>query len=319
MPKRKKTQTPKVSLEERINKIKTVALVALVSDTSLMERLVLKGGSSLDLVHGVSDRPSIDIDFSMEGDFPDAERAQLQERFEQLLAKAFGDAKLVGDTFDGETLEVFDVAFNRRPGIIDAELESFWGGYELTFKLILPSLARKFEGNVEQRRKHAVEIDSVHHKTFTIEISRFEYCEKQSASVEGYTVYTYPPGLVVAEKLRAICQQMPDYRKIVHSMRASPRARDFVDIFNIVERFRVDVKSSYMTNAVQKVFAAKRVPLHLLSKIQETKTFHEADFAMIKSTAKNPERLRPFDEYFAFVVTLAESLKALWDEQPPSG
>jgi hypothetical protein len=318
VPKKKKARKPVVSLEERIRKVKALSLIALVSDDSLMERLVLKGGSSLDLIHGVSERPSIDIDMSMENDFPEEERATLQERFHKLLSKTFGDPKLVGDTFGGETLVVFDLVFQRKPEAIAAELESFWGGYQLKFKLLLASDSQRLAGRLEDMRRHALEVGPAQHKTFVIEISRFEYCERQAGNIEGYTVYAYPPGLVVAEKLRAICQQMPEYRKIVRSMRNTPRARDFVDIFNIIEKFKVDMQSETMREVLRRVFAAKRVPLSFLGKIPETRSFHEADFAMVKSTLSHPEKLRPFGEYFDFVLSLVDGLKALWDEQAPT-
>lgn len=39
-----------------LEKIKKLAIVAVFSDDELMERLVLKGGNALDLIHGISTR-----------------------------------------------------------------------------------------------------------------------------------------------------------------------------------------------------------------------------------------------------------------------
>lgn len=84
-----------------IDRVKRLTIIALVSDDSLMERLFLKGGNALDLIHGVSHRASMDIGFSLAGDFATDERATLEGRFRQLLETTFGE----------HGLRVFDVRF----------------------------------------------------------------------------------------------------------------------------------------------------------------------------------------------------------------
>jgi predicted nucleotidyltransferase component of viral defense system len=55
----------------RVEQIKKLAVISMFSDDVLMERLVLKGGNALDLVHRISTRASMDVDLSMPGDFPE--------------------------------------------------------------------------------------------------------------------------------------------------------------------------------------------------------------------------------------------------------
>jgi predicted nucleotidyltransferase component of viral defense system len=45
--------------------IRKLTITALFSDEVLFEQLVLKGGNALSLVHGISPRDSLDLDFSM--------------------------------------------------------------------------------------------------------------------------------------------------------------------------------------------------------------------------------------------------------------
>jgi len=54
--------------------IKITAIQALVSDDDLMDRLILKGGNALDLVHKIAERASFDLDFSMKGSFDTAQQ-----------------------------------------------------------------------------------------------------------------------------------------------------------------------------------------------------------------------------------------------------
>ena len=46
--------------------IRRLVVIAMFSDDVLMERLVLKGGNALELVHRLVDRGSLDIDLSMQ-------------------------------------------------------------------------------------------------------------------------------------------------------------------------------------------------------------------------------------------------------------
>lgn len=50
---------------ERLDKIKGLVIVALVSDNELMETLVLIGGNAISIAYGIGNRGSSDIDFSM--------------------------------------------------------------------------------------------------------------------------------------------------------------------------------------------------------------------------------------------------------------
>ena len=83
--------------------IRRLVVVAMFADDWLMERLVLKGGSALSLVHGIGGRTSIDVDFSLEGDFEDLEEAK--RRLKRSLE----------DRFDSASYTVFDVNTSRRP------------------------------------------------------------------------------------------------------------------------------------------------------------------------------------------------------------
>src|SRR5436305_11747178 len=89
----------------RREKIKKLVIIAMFSDDDLMERLVLKGGNAMDLVHRVSARASVDVDLSMAGDFTQDERLALQGRIETVLRT----------TFHPEGYHVFDVKLQEQP------------------------------------------------------------------------------------------------------------------------------------------------------------------------------------------------------------
>src|SRR5512146_1421142 len=56
-----------------LSDIRRLVIVAMFSDDVLFGRLVLKGGNAISLVYGYGTRGSLDVDFSIDGDFDDLE------------------------------------------------------------------------------------------------------------------------------------------------------------------------------------------------------------------------------------------------------
>ena len=217
---------------QRADKLKRLTVVALVSDDDLLDRLVLKGGNAMGLTGEVSVRQSIDVDFSIDGDI--AELGSLEEIRELM-------ERLLVETFREEGYEVFDVTLERQPpNLQDDVLGGFWGGYKLAFK-VLDAATFKLLDLEETRRRQAIVVAPGVRRTFTVDLSKHECCgEKVLRRVGNHNVYVYSERMLVCEKIRAICQQMPEYREIVKSQSAKPRARDFFDIHHRITNNDVD-------------------------------------------------------------------------------
>jgi hypothetical protein len=205
---KKKKPSAAEELEQR-QKIKKLVIIAMFSDDALMERLVLKGGNALDIIHRVSARASVDVDLSIDGDFTSEERLALRGRIEKALR----------DTFRPEGYQVFDVKLEERPPGLTADLEDFWGGYGIEFKLIELNRYEELKENIDVLRKNAVQLGQG--PKFSIDISKHEYtAEKKQFELDGFAVFVYTPEMIMCEKLRAICQQMPEYGPVVKRVRA---------------------------------------------------------------------------------------------------
>ena len=292
------------SSEDRQTKIKRLAVVAMFSDDELFERLVLKGGNALDLVHRVSTRASADLDFSMEQSFESDQLENIKTRIEYRLQQAFRPADY----------EVFDVRLDERPPEVTPDVADFWGGYGLEFRLIDTATYQKLGKNLDAVRRRAVAVGPQARTRFEVQISKFEYCTgKQAVEFDGYTIYVYPPEMLVCEKLRAICQQMPDYvRRMKRNQ--STRGRDFLDIHATIKHFGLDLTTMSARELLQNIFAAKRVPLDLLGRINEQREFHRQDWPAVQASVRPGVKLREFDFYFNFVVALCQRLETLWHE-----
>ena len=288
---------------EILEKIKKTTIIALFSDDELMETLVLKGGNAIDIFHhNISQRGSLDIDLSIEKDFEESPD-KMEKKFSLILK----------ETFKNEGYKVFDLKLKEKPKRKESDNLTFWSGYQLEFKLILETLCEKEgidENDIEAMRKYAHPVGKNRSPKFLIDISKYEFCKgKESFDLEGYKIYVYSPAMIVFEKTRAICQQTEDYKKIIKSRTRKPRAKDFFDIYILMENYDIDLQSRGNLELLKGIFDAKKVPLKLIKKIREDKNFHETDFVSVKDTVKAGVDLKEFDFYFNYVLGVFENVQ----------
>ena len=282
-----------------MNRIKRLALQAVVSDDYLMETLVLKGGNAIDLIYKVAKRASLDLDFSMSGDFDQETLDGLESRISSQLSRTFKDADFY----------VFDVSFSERPSKLPKDLRGMWGGYQIQFKVISRETLNRLGDDIEAQRRNATQLGPGGTSKFSIEISRYEQCEPKTArDIDGYRIFVYTPTLLVIEKLRAICQQRSDYRTIISSATSKGRARDFFDIYVLMDNFDIDLNTDENRQLLQDVFAAKKVPLRFLREIHGDRDFHRLDFPSVENTVRSRKNLQSFDFYFDRVIKICDNL-----------
>lgn len=276
--------------------IRTLVIVALFADDQLLDQLVLKGGNAINLIYGYGSRSSLDIDCSIDGDFASPDEigqtllGSLQARFREVAH------------------EVFDFSFQRRPSIPRPGIDDRWGGYAAEFKIIERAHIEQAQGSIEKMRRTAVEIGPSHQRTFRIDFSKYEFCApKRQDELKDYAIYVYTPEMLSLEKLRAICQQMEEYAM---QRNRTPRARDFYDIYVVLNEGKVDWASQKCLELARDIFAAKGVPLHLIELIPDYQDFHQQDWPSVENSVA--EKLERFDFYVKFVVTEGRKLQPLW-------
>ena len=136
-------------------------LKALFGDDWLFDHLVLKGGNALSLVYNVGGRSSLDLDFSIEGDFEDS--TQVSNRMAGSLSATFEEAGI----------RVFDFRLEPKPKFGET---GTWGGYVAEFKLIPVGLASRLDFRTDNMRRQALTIDpGSQRRRHRVEISKFEY------------------------------------------------------------------------------------------------------------------------------------------------
>ncbi len=255
----------------RTREVRRAVVAAIFAEDEYLDRLALKGAGALELVYGLDSRASLDIDLSCDGKLGEDQEA-LRAKFLELLTRRFAP--------DG--LYVFDLEMAPRPPRMTPGMEGFWGGYHASFKLIEEDKRAALREDPEAMRRDALVVSVNNQRTIEIDISHYEYLgATERIDVDGYLVNTYRPVAIVFEKLRAICQQFPEYGRIVlRNREGAPRARDFFDIEEVRSRF-TDISPCAPENIglLRRLFGAKRVPLPLLSRIDrdECREFHRMD------------------------------------------
>jgi len=291
---------------ELVNKIKRITLIALASDDDLVETIVLKGGNAIDLAYhsdlDFMSRTSFDLDYSIEdGDFTE-DKADISKRIEATLTQTFLENGYI----------VIDYKFLKKPKITQEELADFWGGYKVEFKVINQQTYEKQGGNIEKIRRAAVVLNSNNSPVFEIEFSKFEFVgKKNEIKIDGHKIYVYTPEMIVFEKLRAICQQIPEYEEVIKSFKPRARARDFYDIFLIMGIQKIDPETNENKELIQNIFLAKKVPIGFIKKIRANKNIHADNWQSVVDTVSPYEELKDFDYYFDFVLDQFETITFL--------
>jgi len=286
---------------EKLEQIKRTAVIALFSDDDLMDFLVFKGGNALDMVYNIAQRASVDLDFSMPTDFAEGQIPGITQKIRRALWQ----------NFRAKGYEAFDIHFTEVPEHATTTVPDFWGGYLIEFKVIEVAEYKRLQSDPRALRVHALEAGPDHRRKFKISISKLEYCDpKKATDLDDYTVYVYTPEMILFEKLRAICQQMPEYAP---NSTKTARARDFFDIYTVIECFKVDLASPQNVNLLKSIFEAKKVPLSLIGQIGQYREYHRPDFASVEATVKPNTELETFDFYFDYLVDKCKGLKPLWE------
>ena len=178
----------------------------MFSDDTLMQNLVLKGGNALDLIYKLSARSSVDVDFSMQGDFPGGREA-FRDKVQASLTQTYAEAGL----------RAFDFKVEDRPENIRESLKSFWGGYNIDFKLIEEAKYKQFSDDLEALRRNAIDLGKG--SQFLIDVSRhfdFARCETRmkAAALEPRPKYAVRPSGVNAGAVSCAAPEITPGAKI---------------------------------------------------------------------------------------------------------
>lgn len=276
-----------------LDKIKRLTLRALMSDETLMHSLVLKGGNALHLVYEITNRSSIDIDFSVGGEFS-------QEEFNTI---SHWIDKLLNNVFNNEGFTAFDVKFIEKPksGSIPE-----WKGYLLEFKVIENE---KVDGDIAKMRRNAIKLNDQSPK-YTVDISAYEYVDSAKITeLDGVILKVYTLEMILLEKVRALCQTMPEYKEIVTSAKQKYRARDIYDINLIYSNRKLNLNKELLID----IFEAKQVPLGLINNLESLREYNRENWDTVKATISEENRvdLKEYDYYFDKMLEIVKPFTTL--------
>jgi len=268
------------------DELRKQTILALFADPDLLEQIALKGGNALRLVYG-QHRTSIDIDFSLapgvNGEFGQKVELAIRKHFEALGLKV--------------------VVFNLKPKPPKGERKF---GYKLKFSVLEEALFLKHRE--EQGKIQALASD--HARCVEVEFSMDEFLGSVETVDWDVPICVYTRKAIVIEKLRALCQQLPEY---LPRQNKTARARDFYDICEALDS-GLDLSAPDSREIALPIFGVKQVPLSSLLELgrPEEREHHRVDWRSVQDTVPS-RNLKSFDEYFERVATLARNLHADWN------
>jgi len=280
------------------NDYRLLAVKAIFSDDNLMEIVTLKGGNAMQLLE-LTNRASQDLDFSIK------QGIKMSEEVEGALFK-----KSLERIFQEYELTVIDFKFTNKPKKAKSILPPYWGGYFIEFKIIKNEHYEKYK---EDRQKMSTMAESMEEnkKKIEIDISLEEYTEPRiSLELDEYTIYLYSPLMIVYEKIRALCQQLPDYKL---ASKEKTRARDLYDIYSAIvqpnSNLREEILDEKNLYILREMFATKEVPYDLMLKLKNYKVELAKDYnERVIPQIPTGEEIPDFEFLFEYNLEIIEQL-----------
>jgi hypothetical protein len=275
----------------RIEDVITRAIIAICQNQQLSELLILKGGSAMRLFDGLDSRLSVDADFSVRSAIDPGSAV-----FAEMEAS-------LGSSFAELGYEVIDFRVAKKPKRLRKGFPEWWGGWACEFKLVADEYRVK---TLETKRRNALIPEGAPPRSkITIDLSEHEYCgEQRDKWLEGTRIRAYSREMLVIEKLRAICQQHPEYP---YRQPGKNRARDFFDIYELSADADDDFASRCRAH-LNPVFDAKEVPLWILSSLWSDTFIDEMQlgFEQVKNTVRG--RMYEFEVYVEHLRFLVKEI-----------
>lgn len=199
--------------EARRRLVQFVILASMSSSASLLSRAAFKGGNALRFIHG-NERSTLDLDFSAEPDFPDS-----PERIKRLMDEALKTAER------RYQVKARCQSIHRKPPGTDKTTPTY------SIKVCYQLPGDKHYHNVDER----LSSNRTFSEIIEVEISLNDVlCEThdQALSPDAKPLRVCTLDDIIAEKLRALLQQIPRNRS---------RPQDVFDIASMLRRHQVIV------------------------------------------------------------------------------
>lgn len=273
-------------------------ILAIYKDKDKSKDIYLKGGLALILGYGLENRLSTDADFSLPRSIEESE--DMFEYFE----------KTIKETFHEDGYEAYDFTVNKKPDKEHGNKLERWTGWEFNFKLI--DHGHNYEG-VKKSSKGIMFPGAATNK-IEIDLSEHEHCEPSiTKNIDGVDVNLYSAPLIILEKIRALCQQHPDY-KLINEKRKKNRARDLYDISVVMDMYIGLEGYENLVNQGKEhldlVFESKYVSLEIIDHLYTDKkyiTFLEKGWNGFKQGVDID--LEPFDYYLERIKDLLTQIQ----------
>ena len=296
--------TQQIHMINQLSEFRKLVILAIFSDDELSKLFSLKGGSALDLIHKITYRSSMDVDVAMQDDIASEDMIVIEKKLETALQNTFNE-------YD-PPYSIFQFKFEKRPFKENVKAKKFWGGYRVEFKIRKGIHPIHDLPNPQKAAREAEIINPVSQsKKFIIDISKYEFTEPSEFKyLEGYSIKVYTLEMIVYEKLRAICQKLPEYEYAQEPIKARPK--DFYDIYILQKLYGEQLSKDVLWDALVAT-AKKRETLEQI----ETEDIDEV-FDEIQSSSVMENLWKAYQRNYSYSAdipwhTIMKSIRTLYE------
>ena len=176
--------------------------------------------------------------------------------------------------------QVVSFKFEEKPSTKKEWTPPFWGGYKIDFSILKEEVFSNLsEAQLKNINAFAESIEDGK-KKIQIDLSFDEYTDPRiKETIDDIDVYLYSPLMIIYEKIRASCQQLPEYTVGMNKK----RARDLFDIYTILTNIKhIDLYDEVLNPdnlyIIDKMFSIKDVSIELIPKIETIKEELREDY-----------------------------------------
>lgn len=265
--------------EARRRFVQFVVLVSVSSSTELSVQIAFKGGNALRFVHG-NRRSTLDLDFSAELDFPDSATV-IKDMMDRALRRSEGRYQVKARC----------QRIKRNPPGLDKTLPTY--ALRVAYQIPGDRYYRDFHERIDAGRSFSELID--------VEISLNDSpCETTAELIAsaGTTLRVSSLNDIVAEKLRALLQQVPRKRQ---------RPQDAFDIASMLRKHDAVIDRARVSDYLSRKSLARDI-VATKSSFADPEIQERASGSYDSEIRDRTDEFIPFEEAWAAVLLLVSQL-----------
>ncbi|QPW46699.1 nucleotidyl transferase AbiEii/AbiGii toxin family protein [Bacillus thuringiensis] len=306
-----KNEENKIDIQKQIQHFQNLSLCAILSSDIFADKIVLTGGSVLNLVYNVHNRVSVDLDLSLESPILPHEYVRLETELDHNFEEAFSkeNYKVLNSRLEIRSLNLHNKFSSEN--LFDPKEILYKYAFQLMdlneYKEICNHPGSTKEQKEVRCRDNIIALPNKK-KFFEIDFKwEGPILEKQEYEINNYTLKVPSPYILLCKKMIGILAHSPNIGDTPEKFKRA-RAQDFFDIHSLIASQMIHLQDLLQPNNLkifQTMLTEKNIETSSLKDLKKHREFHQNNFA---DSVRNMSLflLGNFKYYFDFIIHLID-------------